>query len=154
MGNSCSGCCGDSEDPLQISLESLDGTNEALVQLFKPEMEDLLHEGLSVGLILQDKSRLDCKVKLTANNSALELSCDRKSRVVELSSVKNVLYTSEQLKRVDCSAGIAPGDFCVAIHLCSTGNCIPLFFPSVREKNLFIITLAKVRSGGPEGLNA
>lgn len=151
MGNSCGGCCGDG-DALQMTLESLDGTDESLAQLFKPQMGDTLHEGVSVGLILQDKSRLDCKVKLTADNKSLELSCDRKSRIVELSSVKSVLHTSEQLRRVDCSAGIAPGDFCAAIHLGATGNCIPLFFPSLREKNIFIITLAKVRQSGSDSL--
>lgn len=135
-----------------MALESLDGSDESLAQLFKPEMADILHEGVSVGLILQDKSRLECKVRLTAENNSLELSCDRKSRIVELSSVKSVLHTSEQLRRVDCSAGIAPGDFCVAIHLAATGNCIPLFFPSLREKNLFIITLAKVRTSEPGSL--
>lgn len=154
MGNTCAGCCGDSSDAFQMTLENLNGSDEALAQLFKPEMADILHEGVSVGLILQDKSRLDCKVKLTGNNSSLELSCDRKSRIVELSSVKSVLHTSEQLRRVDCSAGIAPGDFCVAIHLAATGNCIPLFFPSLREKNLFVITLAKIRTSGAAGLQS
>ncbi|KAL8275128.1 hypothetical protein Esti_001007 [Eimeria stiedai] len=136
----------DSSDALQMALETLDGSEESLAQLFKPEMAEVLHQGVSVGLILQDKSRLDCKVTLTSDNKSLELSCDRKSRVVELSSVKSILHTSEHLRRVDCSAGISPGDFCVAIQLAATGNCIPLFFPSLREKNLFVITLAKVRS--------
>lgn len=102
----------------------------------------------------QDKSRLDCRAKLSKDNKALELSCDLKSRTVELSSVKSVLHTPAQLQRVDCSAGITPGDFCVAIHLAATGNCIPFFFPTLQEKNIFVITLAKVRTAGPDGLVA
>lgn len=152
MGNTCAGCCGDANDPLYLPLETVQGGDEGIAQLFKPEMADILHEGVSVGLILQDKSRLECRAKLSADNTALELSCDRKSRKVELSSVKSVLHTPEQLQRVDCSAGITPGDFCVAIHLAAAGNCIPFFFPTLKDKNLFVITLAKIRTAGPDGL--
>ena len=53
MGNSCGTCCGDSSDALQMTLENLDGNDEALAQLFKPEMADILHEGVTVRLILQ-----------------------------------------------------------------------------------------------------
>ncbi|CDJ31304.1 uncharacterized protein EMH_0065590 [Eimeria mitis] len=152
MGNACAGCCGDSNDPLDRPLEGIEGGDEGLAQLFRPEMADVLHGGVSVGLILQDKSRLECRAKLSSDNKSLELSCDRKSRKVELSSVKSVLHTPEQLQRVDCSAGITPGDFCVAIHLAATGNCIPFFFPSLKDKNLFVVTLAKIRTAGPDGL--
>lgn len=39
-----------------MSLETLDGSDESLAQLFKPEMANILHEGVSVGLILQVSS--------------------------------------------------------------------------------------------------
>lgn len=53
MGNTCAGCCGDGSDAFQMTLENLNGGDEALAQLFRPEMADILHEGVSVGLILQ-----------------------------------------------------------------------------------------------------
>lgn len=53
MGNTCAGCCGDANDPLYLPLETVQGGDEGIAQLFKPEMADILHEGVSVGLILQ-----------------------------------------------------------------------------------------------------
>ena len=53
MGNACAGCCGDANDPLHLPLDTVEGGDEGLAQLFKPEMADILHEGVSVGLILQ-----------------------------------------------------------------------------------------------------
>ncbi|CDJ45275.1 hypothetical protein, conserved [Eimeria tenella] len=146
MGNACSGCCGDSSDPLQVPLEALSGSEQQLAQHFRPEMAEALKEGLAVGLILQDKSRLECVVRLSSSEDSLLLSCEAKSRVVPLQSIKALLHSSSQLLRVDCSAGIRPSDFCAALHLAASGNCIPLFFASLRDKNLFLITLAHVRT--------
>ncbi|CDJ45812.1 hypothetical protein, conserved [Eimeria brunetti] len=100
----------------------------------------------------RDKSRLQCWAKLRGDNSALELSCEKKSRTVEVGAIKSLLHTPQQLQRVDGSAGITPEDFCVALHLSASGNCIPFFFGSLRDKNLFVLTVAKIRRDGPQSL--
>lgn len=95
---------------------------------------------------LQDMARFECQLKLKEDNTSLLLSHGEKSRDVELESVQSVLHTSEQLRRVEGAAGIFPSDFCVAIHFVSSGNCIPIFFQSLKEKNIFVIALAKIRT--------
>lgn len=102
----------------------------------------------------QDKSRLDCVVKLLADSSGIELSCDRKSRVIKFSDIRTVLYTPEQLKRVDYSAGISGNDYCVALHLAASGNCIPLFFSNASDRDCFATTVEKLRTSPSAGTAA
>ncbi|PFH32282.1 IMC sub-compartment protein ISP2 [Besnoitia besnoiti] len=154
MGNACKSCCGESADT-QLEVEAPENgsktssPHEELLKRYTPDLLERLHKGLGIGLILQDKSRLDCIVKLTDDNSAIQLSCDRKSRMVKLSEIRNILYTPEQLKRVDCSAGISKSDYCVALHLIASGNCIPLFFADAAGRDCFVIVLEKLRDSLP-----
>ncbi|CBZ50753.1 unnamed protein product [Neospora caninum Liverpool] len=158
MGNTCKSCCGEAADS-QLEIETPENGSKAasppedLPKRYSPEFLERLHKGLTIGLILQDKSRLDCMVKLTEGNSAIELSCERKSRVVKLSGIRNILYTAEQLRRVDCSAGISKNDFCVALHLVTSGNCIPLFFSNPEDRDCFVLVLQELRnsSAPPSG---
>ncbi|KEP61212.1 UNVERIFIED_CONTAM: IMC sub-compartment protein ISP2 [Hammondia hammondi] len=154
MGNTCKSCCGESADT-DLEIEAPENgyetssSHEELPKHYRPDFLERLQKGLTIGLILQDKSRLDCKVRLTQGNSAIELSCERKSRVVNLSGIRNILYTAEQLRRVDCSAGISKDDYCVALHLTSSGNCIPLFFSNPEDRDCFVLVLQELRSASP-----
>lgn len=101
------------------------------------EFSHQLEEGIDVNIILQDKSRLKCKVKLSRETKGLILTCGSKVRNIALSDIKSILHTSEQLARVENSAGIGVSEPCAAIHL-SSGNCIPLFFVSEDSKRGFV----------------
>ncbi|PHJ24255.1 imc sub-compartment protein isp2 [Cystoisospora suis] len=155
MGNACQSCCGDSVET-QMEIEAPEaagkggrpsgGAREDITKNYTPDMLVKLQNGFHIDLILQDKSRLDCVVKLLPDNSGIELSCDRKSRVIKFSDIRTVLYTPEQLKRVDYSAGISGTDYCVALHLAASGNCIPLFFANASDRDCFATTVEKLRS--------
>jgi len=106
---------------------------DAMMEEFKKRIE----EGIDVNIILQDKSRLKCKVKLDRAAKGLVLTCGAKVRTIILSEIRSILHTAEQLSRVENSAGIGVSEPCAAIHL-STGNCIPLFFVSEDSKKCFV----------------
>jgi len=55
-----------------------------------------------------------------------------------MSDIKSILHTTEQLKRVESSAGITDIERCAAIHLAASGNCIPLFFTDTHDKTIFV----------------
>jgi len=96
-----------------------------------------IHEGIEVSIILLDKSRLQCEVKLCPATKSLVLTCGTKVRSIPFVEIKSLLHTVEQLSRVENSAGIGTEESCVAIHLTS-GNCIPLFFNSEDDKARFV----------------
>jgi len=100
-----------------------------------------LEEGIAVFIILQDKSRLKCKVKLATELKSLILTCGPKVRTISLADIKAVLHTVEQLNRVENAAGIGANEPCAAVHL-MTGNCIPLFFISEDDKRRFVRAIA------------
>lgn len=106
--------------------------------LQKAEFLSKIGDGIDVEVILQDKSKLKCLLMYNKDLAALVLSCDNKTRNIPLADVKSVLHTMEQLKRVETAAGILESDPCAAIHLIQSGNCIPLFFRTMAEKDLFV----------------
>jgi len=114
-------------------LDEANRAEDAMMAEFTKRIAD----GIDVNIILQDKSRLKCKVKLDKDAKGLILTCGTKVRTIMLSEIKSVLHTAEQLSRVENSAGIGVSEPCAAIHL-STGNCIPLFFVSEDSKKCFV----------------
>jgi len=160
MGASASTCCGTQEAPeTEIDLSpavpriakspreplEIKNTNEKTSTEDEADSTDdgmeafmqHLEGGLSVFIILQDKSRLKCKVSLFAATKIVILTCGPKERKIPLSDIKAVLHTTDQLSRVENAAGIGANEPCAAIHL-STGNCIPLFFVSEDDKRRFV----------------
>eukprot|EP00923_Selenidium_pygospionis_P018018 GHVN01031585.1.p1 GENE.GHVN01031585.1~~GHVN01031585.1.p1 ORF type:complete len:160 (+),score=7.58 GHVN01031585.1:324-803(+) len=100
-------------------------------------LEQMVH-GIGVEVILQDKSKLKCQLSYRQTDNCLVLCSDNKTRSIALADVKSVLHSAEQLKRVETAAGILETDPCAAIHLSKTGNCIPVFFASMDEKDKFV----------------
>jgi len=96
-----------------------------------------LELGIDVNIILQDKSRLKCTVKLDREGKCLILTCGAKVRTILLQDIKSILHTPQELARVENSAGIGVTEPCAAIHM-SSGNCIPLFFGSEESRRSFV----------------
>jgi len=96
-----------------------------------------IENGIDVNIILQDKSRLKCKVKLDRDGKCLILTCGSKVRNIALLDIKSILHTPQELARVENSAGIGVNEPCAAIHMAS-GNCIPLFFVSEDSRRGFV----------------
>lgn len=104
-----------------------------------------LEKGIEVHLILQDEAKLKCQVRLDRSNDFILLSCDKKVRAIGMQDIKAILHTPSELQRVESSAGITNFDTCAAIHLTASGNCIPLFFLSAADKNMFVTVLNEAR---------
>eukprot|EP00923_Selenidium_pygospionis_P018016 GHVN01031583.1.p1 GENE.GHVN01031583.1~~GHVN01031583.1.p1 ORF type:complete len:173 (+),score=14.83 GHVN01031583.1:239-757(+) len=160
MGGQVSGCCGGSpkESQLEISAHTnkvpngdkyVDGhsntvpiqQNEENPDIVTAESQQFLEQmvhGIGVEVILQDKSKLKCQLSYRQTDNCLVLCSDNKTRSIALADVKSVLHSAEQLKRVETAAGILETDPCAAIHLSKTGNCIPVFFASMDEKDKFV----------------
>eukprot|EP00920_Eleutheroschizon_duboscqi_P003902 GHVT01009061.1.p1 GENE.GHVT01009061.1~~GHVT01009061.1.p1 ORF type:complete len:155 (+),score=27.94 GHVT01009061.1:500-964(+) len=133
-------CCGEAEaTELEVPLSPgasprADGRGgEKPPQFFAAALA-----GLPVSLILQDKSRMDCRVRINEGRDSIVLLCDNKVRTIALVNIKSLLHTPQQLQRVDYSAGISGADHCVAVHILETGNCIPLFFHDEDSKSYFV----------------
>ncbi|KOB63390.1 hypothetical protein PFHG_05138 [Plasmodium falciparum HB3] len=62
-------------------------------------------------------------------------------RMINFSDIRSLLYGEEQLKRVETQANLINDNCCLALHLDDSGNCIPIKFGSVKEKNLFIFIM-------------
>lgn len=156
MGAEVTTCCGargDHDTQLEIdgciSLHDGAPTKQQVHQFTQDEVETfqkLFYEGIPIRVILQDRSTLSCQIQLDRTHEHLLLSCDKRVRLIPLHDIKAFLSTPEQLKRVEsCSIPIQP-EICAAIHLGSSGNCIPLFFDFARDKALFLEVVETVRS--------
>ncbi|PHJ20456.1 imc sub-compartment protein isp1 [Cystoisospora suis] len=58
--------------------------------------------------------------------------------MIPLSDVKALLYTKDQLQRVETRANLIDDENCVALHLLESGNCIPLRFETPKDKFCFV----------------
>jgi len=120
------------EDHANMNANAAD-SDESMMTEYSKEIE----KGIDVNIILQDKSRLKCKVKLDRDGKCLILTCGTKVRTILLVDIKTILHTPQELARVENSAGIGVNEPCAAIHMAS-GNCIPLFFVSEESRRSFV----------------
>eukprot|EP01068_Selenidium_serpulae_P018363 Selendium_serpulae@DN6452_c0_g1_i2.p1 len=147
MGTQISGCCGGQTKDAQLEIAThinKQGPHDKVATPDNNKADFLakIQDGIDVEVILQDKSKLKCLMMYNKDVASLILSCDNKTRNIPLADVKSVLHTMDQLKRVETAAGILEGDPCAAIHLAQSGNCIPLFFRTVAEKDFFVELVA------------
>lgn len=133
--------------PIMSNPRPIEAPVERTAEMVMKEQfkEHLEQHGVDVHLILQDRSKLLCLVKIDTLNSLVLLSCHQKVRAIGIRDIKAVLHTPTELKRVETSAGISESDSCAAIHLLGSGNCIPLFFNSKQDKDLFVEVLREMQ---------
>lgn len=155
MGSEISSCCGGAGDrntqvefPALSPRESGSTTapgDDASLSPAELGAREQLYEGFEVHLILQDKSRLDCQIRMDRTHEFMLLLCNKKARVIHMKDIQSILHTPEELQRVESSAGITDTETCAAIHLAASGNCIPLFFKNIKEKAIFLDIVEEAR---------
>ncbi|CUV07442.1 CP15/60 sporozoite 60K protein [Cryptosporidium parvum] len=144
MGNLKSCCSFADEHSLtstQLVVGNGSGASETASNHPQEEVNDI--NTFNVKLIMQDRSKLDCEVVF--DSTSISLSGDGKCRNIALDEIHQLLYSKEELSRVESSAGISDSDNCVAIHLKESGNCIPLFFNNSQDKERFVATANKFK---------
>lgn len=144
MGNFKS-CCSFADEHSLTSTQLVIGSGSGVSETNSNHGNDDANEvnTFNVKLIMQDRSKLDCEVVF--DSTSISLSGDGKCRNIGIDEIHQLLYSKEELSRVESSAGISDSDNCVAIHLKESGNCIPLFFKSQQDKERFIATANKYR---------
>lgn len=104
--------------------------------------------GMNTIVLLQDGTQLACLLLYNPAEQCLSISCEDKVRIIPLSDVKALLYTRDQLQRVETKANLVGDQCCVALHLQESGNCIPLRFDSPADKSAFVELVKRVKTGG------
>jgi len=110
------------------------------VDAFSAKVEN----SMDVIVLLADGTRLACQLKLNKEERSLTISCEKNIRVIPLSELKTVLHGKDQLKRVETKANLIDDPNCVALHM-ATGNCIPMRFDALEDKECFVLLLKKLR---------
>lgn len=110
------------------------------------ELRTRLQSGMAITVLLQDGTKLSCTLHLNPADNSLSISCEDKVRVIPLSDVKSLLYSREQLKRVETRANLVDDENCVALHLLESGNCIPIRFAEVMDKHVFVEMMKHLKS--------
>eukprot|EP00918_Siedleckia_nematoides_P050510 GHVU01110653.1.p1 GENE.GHVU01110653.1~~GHVU01110653.1.p1 ORF type:complete len:188 (-),score=20.94 GHVU01110653.1:893-1456(-) len=106
-----------------------------------------LHEAVQVTVLLANGTSLTCMLKLEGigqDNASLSISCDSNMRSIPINELRNVLHGRDQLKRVETRANLVDDPKCVALHL-STGNCIPLRFDVLEDKEAFVALVKELK---------
>ncbi|KAH7648301.1 CP15 60 sporozoite 60K [Cryptosporidium bovis] len=143
MGNFRS-CCSFTDEHSLTSTQLVVGNGSGISETNSNHGNDVGEVNtFNVKLIMQDRSKLDCEVVF--DSTSISLSGDGKCRNIGIDEIHQLLYSKEELSRVESSAGISDSDNCVAIHLKESGNCIPLFFKNQQDKERFIATASKYR---------
>lgn len=115
--------------------------SEAVIAQFRKRLES----SMEVIVLLADGSRLTCDLKLNPSSESLIISCDANLREIPLNELKAILHGKEQLRRVETKAALTDDPNCVALHM-MTGNCIPLRFDTVDEKECFIELVKQLKT--------
>jgi len=103
-----------------------------------------VEEGMDVIVLLADGTRLACQLKLNKDERSVSISCEKNLRIIPLSELKTVLHGKAQLKRVETKANLVDDPNCVALHM-ATGNCIPMRFEQLEDKECFVLLMEKLR---------
>lgn len=151
MGSELSACCsgsGDRDSQVEVSALSQqtddftpEEPNTVVSHDDINEFYKRLSEGVPVNLIQQNQEKLSCTIRMDTDGedgTVFFLSCNNKERGIPVKDIKGVLHTVEELKRIDSSAGIKDTDTCAALHLATSGSCIPLFFGTTKDKVCFV----------------
>jgi len=162
MGADLSSCCSvePSGDKSVISTKKLDGdvpeasetqpkmsnstSSPAAPQYDVDEFSRKVEEGMDVTVLLADGTKLACQLKLNKDDRSVAISSDKNLRIIPLSELKTVLHGRDQLKRVETKANLVDDPNCVALHM-ATGNCIPMRFEELDDKECFVLLMKKLR---------
>jgi len=110
------------------------------VEQFSKKVE----EGMDVTVLLADGTKLACQLKLNKEERSVSISCEKNLRIIPLSELKTVLHGRDQLKRVETKANLVDDPNCVALHM-ATGNCIPMRFEGLEDKECFVLLMKSFR---------
>lgn len=125
------------------------GNEDELVENFSPatinEFKKRLSENISIIVLLQDGAKLLCQLQANFDEKTLCISCQQKERLISFNDIRTVLCGEEQLKRVETQANLTKDNCCLALHLDESGNCIPIKFETVKDKNLFIYLMKQYK---------
>ncbi|OEH78963.1 IMC sub-compartment protein ISP1 [Cyclospora cayetanensis] len=95
-------------------------------------------QGLTIQVVLQNGSNMNCILVLDINSRSLVIRNGEKMRVVPFNTIKNVLATPQQLARVDTQQDITNDPYAVGLHLYKTESCIPMRMESNEDKQNLI----------------
>eukprot|EP00923_Selenidium_pygospionis_P047117 GHVN01081311.1.p2 GENE.GHVN01081311.1~~GHVN01081311.1.p2 ORF type:complete len:178 (+),score=43.93 GHVN01081311.1:146-679(+) len=112
--------------------------------------QERLLKGMEVVVLLADGTGLTCQLKLSLEDQyALSIAADKNLRVIPFNELKAILYGKDQLKRVETKANLVDDPNCVALHMV-TGNCIPLRFDELPDKDCFVAMMRKLKAAASE----
>ncbi|SCM23010.1 inner membrane complex sub-compartment protein 1, putative [Plasmodium chabaudi chabaudi] len=134
MGNIVSCCSLDESKKYVNDDEILETFSNAEISEFKNRLKN----NIQIVVLLQDGTKLPCNLQANFAEKTLCISCHQKVRMINFSDIRSLLYGEEQLKRVETQANLISGNCCLALHLDDSGNCIPIKFEAMKDKNLFI----------------
>lgn len=134
MGNIVSCCSLDDSKKAANEDELVENFSAATVNEFKKRLSN----NIPIIVLLQDGAKLSCQLQADFTEKTLCISCQQKERLISFDDIRAVLCGEEQLKRVETQANLIKDNCCLALHLDESGNCIPIKFESVKDKNLFI----------------
>ncbi|VWU50997.1 inner membrane complex sub-compartment protein 1 [Hepatocystis sp. ex Piliocolobus tephrosceles] len=134
MGNMLSCCSLDENKKYLNDDEILETFSNNEINEFKKHLKN----NIQIVVLLQDGTKLPCNLQANFNEKTFCISCHQKVRMINFIDIRSLLYGEEQLKRVETQANLVSDNCCLALHLNDSGNCIPIKFGTVKEKNLFI----------------
>lgn len=141
MGNIISCCTLDDSKKVGHDDELQENYSDAVVNEFK----NRLSNNVPIIVLLQDGAKLPCQLQSNFDERTLCISCQQKERMIHFSDIRTVLHGEEQLKRVETQANLIKDNCCLALHLDESGNCIPIKFETVKDKNLFIYLMKEYK---------
>lgn len=108
-----------------------------------------LNEGIDTIVVIADGKKIPCRLKWSASEQNLIISCDVNNhmhiRRMALNELLAVIHDRKDLARVATRANIVEDPACVALHLASN-TCIPLSFHKIEEKICFVEFMRQIKS--------
>jgi len=129
---------------MQAKASSPASSSPALPQFDVEKFSKKVEEGMDVIVLLADGTKLACQLKLNKDERSVSISCEKNLRIIPLSELKTVLHGKDQLKRVETKANLVDDPNCVALHM-ATGNCIPMRFDELDDKECFVLLIKTLR---------
>eukprot|EP01069_Polyplicarium_translucidae_P005787 Polyplicarium_translucidae@DN2853_c0_g1_i1.p1 len=102
-----------------------------------------LELGVDTVVLLATGMGLKCQLRYDDSRRVLSLSRGDNYREITASQIKKVLFTREQLKKIETKANLVDDNNCCGL-LMTTGTCITLRFDQLKDNHVFIATMQQI----------